>query len=122
MKKAILISVMLATGSLWAGSSTYCNLFECKSEGIVYLRAEYVPAAKTYCDGYQQDDGTYSSVLCNRMEFYPDGTIALKDDYVDEYKQFCTPKAAPPVLEEETNWFLQMLINIGRNYGGVHHY
>ena len=121
MKKLFLISVILMAGSLWASSSTYCNLFECKSEGIVYLRSEYISAAKTYCDNYLLDDGTYSSVLCNRMEFYSDGTIALKDDYVDEYKQYCSSKPTP-VVEEETNWFVQMLINIGKNYGGVHHY
>jgi hypothetical protein len=55
------------------------------------------------------------------MEFYPDGTVALKDEYIDEYKQACQPKPAS-VVEEESNWFVQMLINIGKNYGGVHHY
>lgn len=121
MKKVILISVILAAGSLWANSSTYCNLFECKSEGIVYLRSEYIPAVKTYCDDYLKTDGTYSSLLCNRMDFYPDGTVALKDDYVDEYKQYCPPKPAP-VVEEESNWFIQMLVNIGKNGGNIHHY
>jgi hypothetical protein len=113
MKKLVLGVVFLAAGSLLADSDTnsFCNIFECKSQNAVHVRAEWTPTIQKVCDSYKNIDGTYSSKFCNMVDFSSDGSVILKDLYVESFRKLCVATVSQ-TEEEEADWLTTFFQNI----------
>ena len=112
MKKLVLAVIFLAAGSLLAdsGINTFCSIFECKAQGVVYVKAELTPVVQKGCDRHKNVDGTYNVKFCNMLDFYSDGSVTLKDLYVESFKELCTM-----AKEEETSWLVEFWKNISES-------
>jgi hypothetical protein len=114
MRKLVLAVIFMAAGSLLAdaGTSSFCNLFECKSQDAVHLKAEWTPTIQKMCDSHKNTEGTYTVKFCNIVNFDPSGSVTLKDLYVEDFKELCAKAKAE---EEETNWLTEFWENISQS-------
>jgi hypothetical protein len=117
MKKLVLISVFFAVGSLWADSvGDFCDLFEYKSKGTVYLSNNVTPHVRKMCDDAKKTDGTYNIDFCTLISFNSDGSVVLKQEFFQGFNMIC-PESTPPTVETSSkNWFHELLDNYSKAY------